>query len=257
MRRFDCFPFFNELDLLLVRLHELAPIIDRFVLVEATKTHSGHDKPLYFQENRDRFTPFLDKIVHVVAANLPQTGNPWDAEAFQRNAILIGLERCEPAPDDLITICDADEIPRRTAIESFVGEVAALGMPLYYYYLNCLTGGHWSSGRICRYGRLREPNALRSNGEPLPGLPDAGWHFSYLGGPEAVRQKLEAFAHQEFNRPEYLANIARAIERGRPVWDLGGEGGRFQRVPIDESYPAFIRENLDRFDRYIWPAGLL
>jgi beta-1,4-mannosyl-glycoprotein beta-1,4-N-acetylglucosaminyltransferase len=44
----DCFPFFKELDLLEIRLNELDPVIDYFVLVEASKTQSKLDKPFYF-----------------------------------------------------------------------------------------------------------------------------------------------------------------------------------------------------------------
>jgi beta-1,4-mannosyl-glycoprotein beta-1,4-N-acetylglucosaminyltransferase len=52
---YDCFPFFNELELLELRLHELAPVVDRHVLVEATVTHSGQPKPLHFADNEDPF----------------------------------------------------------------------------------------------------------------------------------------------------------------------------------------------------------
>jgi hypothetical protein len=38
---YDCFTFFNELELLELRLHELAGVVDKFVLVEATQTHSS------------------------------------------------------------------------------------------------------------------------------------------------------------------------------------------------------------------------
>ena len=40
-RVFDGFSFFQELDMLEVRLHELAPVVHRFVIVEAQLTHAG------------------------------------------------------------------------------------------------------------------------------------------------------------------------------------------------------------------------
>jgi hypothetical protein len=55
---YDCFPFFNELELLEVRLNELDGLVDKFVLVEATRTFAGQPKSLYFAENRDRFAAF-------------------------------------------------------------------------------------------------------------------------------------------------------------------------------------------------------
>ena len=44
MKIIDCFIFYNELDMLELRLTELNDIVDYFVLVECTKTHSNSDK---------------------------------------------------------------------------------------------------------------------------------------------------------------------------------------------------------------------
>ena len=60
---FDCFTFFNELELLELRLELLSTVVDRFIIVEASKTHSGLGKPFYFEENRARFSRFEDKII--------------------------------------------------------------------------------------------------------------------------------------------------------------------------------------------------
>ena len=46
MRVVDTFPFFNELDLLEIRLNLLDPYVDCFILSEATKTFSGLDLSL-------------------------------------------------------------------------------------------------------------------------------------------------------------------------------------------------------------------
>ena len=67
----DCFIFFNELDALELRLEELDPVVDRFVLVEARTTFTGQAKPLVFAEHRGRFAKFLPKLVHVVVDELP------------------------------------------------------------------------------------------------------------------------------------------------------------------------------------------
>ena len=63
---YDCFSFFNELDLLEIRLNVLKDVVDKFVLVEATRTHTGAEKSLYFKENEARFSAFRDRIVHIV-----------------------------------------------------------------------------------------------------------------------------------------------------------------------------------------------
>lgn len=89
---YDVFPFFNELDLLEIRLNHLAPFVDYFVITEATMTHAGNLKPLYFHENRDRFSKFEGKIIHQVVDDFPSTLNTFERDWFQRNEVKPVLE---------------------------------------------------------------------------------------------------------------------------------------------------------------------
>ena len=109
MAVWDCFTFFNELDILELRLAELDPVVDRFVVAEATRTFSNEPKPLHFADNRQRFSRWLPKITHVIIDDLPAEGDAWDREAFQRNTVARGLG--DARPDDVIMISDVDEIP--------------------------------------------------------------------------------------------------------------------------------------------------
>lgn len=112
MKIYDCFTFFNELDLLEMRFNILNDKVDFFVLVEATKTHSGEKKELFFERNRDRFSNFSNKIIHIIVDDLPEikNGDRWLLENFQRDAIMRGLSGC--GGNDIIVISDLDEIPR-------------------------------------------------------------------------------------------------------------------------------------------------
>ena len=47
-RVYDCFTFNNEYDVLKIRLNELSSVVDRFVVVEGTRTFSGINKKLTF-----------------------------------------------------------------------------------------------------------------------------------------------------------------------------------------------------------------
>ena len=62
---YDCIPFFNELDILNLRLHILDPIVDKFIIEEATVTFSGQPKELCFEKNKDMFREFLPKIEYI------------------------------------------------------------------------------------------------------------------------------------------------------------------------------------------------
>jgi len=118
---YDCFVFFNELELLKVRFEELYDKVDHFVLVEAKQTFCGDPKPLYFAENAECFAQYKHKIIHVVVEEFPPPTNNlehedwWVRHEFQLNAALRGLESCNS--DDIIMISDLDEIPHREAID--------------------------------------------------------------------------------------------------------------------------------------------
>ena len=104
---FDGFTFFNETEVLKLRLTELWDVVDRFILVEAPYTHTGNKKPLYYGDNLETFQPFSSKIIHVVVDDLPRDSNPWVPENFQREAIRRGLS--EASSEDWVMVSDVDD----------------------------------------------------------------------------------------------------------------------------------------------------
>lgn len=231
---YDCFPFFNELDLLEIRLNSLAPYVDRFVLCEMGITHSGKPKPLYFDENKGRFKDF--PITHIITWDdkgyRPEqgklSGDAWRLEHLQRERLLLGLENCKP--DDMILVSDLDEIPN---MENFTGEEGAFKQKLYYYYLNCFTNtGLWKGTQSILYKNIKTMSHLRNRRNHRPTVvPDGGWHFSTLGTPEQIIYKIESFAHTELDTEEYKKGIA---EHRKNLKDPYG------RVPRGwENYPEY------------------
>src|SRR5574344_1214689 len=114
MKIFDCFTFFNEIELLKFRIELLYSVVDYFVIVECSKTQTGNDKPYYFLEHKEEFSKYRDKIKYFQADNPPSlektTGENWTIENYQRNSILSGLITLNPQNDDLIILSDLDEM---------------------------------------------------------------------------------------------------------------------------------------------------
>ena len=96
MKIIDGFTFYNELDMLYYRLSVLDDVVDYFIIVEATKTHAGKDKPLFFEDNKHLYEKFMHKIIHIVDEELivPDTtkNEQWYNEIHQRDEIKKGLE---------------------------------------------------------------------------------------------------------------------------------------------------------------------
>lgn len=254
----DCFTFFNELDLLEIRLHELSPVVDGFVLIESPTTHAGNAKPLYFEQNRERFREFLPKIRHLVPKLA--AGDAAGREREQRAAMLTALADC--GDDDLLIFSDADEIVSAAALRSFRagggGAPAVVQQHFSYYYVNS-RGGMWNGSRIFTAGQFRsrpDPTYWRYRPEGYAQtVADGGWHFSYLGGVEAIQAKLKSFAHHEldrapFNDPGFI----------RTMMAVGGDlflrhDDCFRSEPLDDTYPQHLRDRQEQFAHLIHPGG--
>ncbi len=282
---YDCFSFFNELDILEIRLNTLNEVVDKFVLVEAPWTHTGHPKPLYFEENKQRFAPFLDKIIHIVASEPPVSPdktdreNAWIRENWQRNQIVRGLS--DAKPDDILIIADLDEIPDPKILQTLsVPNNVVFNCILRYYgfYLNyhnvaypnwaggpqLLNLATFTSSETYKQSSYTEECPQNANSIPsatlirfIPNkksIKNAGWHFSSIGGVQAVQKKIASFAHTEFtclvNDPEKLKKI---ILSGKGFF---GFGDRFMPEPLQNGFPQFLVDNADRFSNLLLPADM-
>lgn len=251
---YDCFTFFDELMLLEIRLKELEPVVDKFVLVESTHTHSGRTKRLYYDEVKDGevFAPFKNKIIHIIVDEQPDTDR-WVNERAQRNAIVRGLS--DAKPEHIIIVSDIDEIVNRNAIP-FMSKAfgpARLVMKFFYYYFNCRSvNNDWFFAAFCRLKDYKTANFLRignNNGYHQQVLTNAGWHFSYLVPPEEIPGKLESFAHSEYDT-DYFKDVNRlrkCLAEGRDI--LERPDMKFAVEALDA--PRCVMENIDKYRDYI------
>jgi beta-1,4-mannosyl-glycoprotein beta-1,4-N-acetylglucosaminyltransferase len=213
MKIFDAFIFFNELDLLDIRLEELYNDIDFFIICESTKTLQNKDKPLYFLENKKRYEKYLDKIVHHVFEP-KEFPHQWYIEFEQRNAIK--QANFKMSDEDIFLLSDADEIVRAECIQfirnnkqMFVNPCTCV-MQMSYYYINTVIQEPYDHknwrGTVIMPKHFFDSKSLsdcRLVKDSLPNLWNAGWHFSFLGGAEKVKLKIESFGHSELNNHNY------------------------------------------------------
>lgn len=239
---FDCFTFFNENDLLALRMEELDGLVETHVLVQARQTFRGKDKPDYL--DYQRFQPLIDsgKLRVYEIAKFPRfITTTWGREGYQRDEIELALETLSVKDEDTIILSDIDEIPRRSAVESVnVGpnQMYRFRMNKYSYAINMLTDEGNTSAKIfsARFLRTSTPQVIREM-MPTDIIENGGWEFSSLGTAEDIYTKLTSFAHDEFDHmisPEYLAQ---QIANGKDL--LGREIG-MQLVEIDETWPVAV-----------------
>ncbi len=270
---FDCFPFFNELDLLEIRLEELYEVVDHFVIVEAEETFSGKPKPFNLEENFERFAKFKPKITYIKMHRLPEDMGSWEREHAQKEKLIEGLANCRDS--DIVLLSDLDEIVSADAVRRIrqhppaPGEVYCLELRYFQFFLNLEVPRLWTRmgpraarrntfNSIRNLRRVRPPihklmqNMLRSAKASYhmrriikrTMMHDAGWHFSWLGGYEKVALKANAIPKHS-NLPTDMGTLSGAE---RVVEDALNN---LQIRKIGSDFPKPVREKRDRYSHLI------
>jgi len=291
MKIFDTFMFFNELDLLEIRLKFLYPNVDFFIISECNETFSGRKKDFLFEKNKKRFEKFSDKIIYQKLDNVPKSfdkfskpfysnfkksyvhkhnGVPliklsksFQNEVYQRDSIIEPLLKLAQA-NDIIIMSDLDEIPNPDTLKSAISYVSNYDKLVHFeqtwfmYYLNNFCDNKWYGTHLCKFSYLKKhsidllqfhkEDKLKLSGGKI--FKNAGWHFNNLMSPESISLKLRTFAHKEYSGNEFSSPDLIKEKINKKI-DLFNRGHKYKVINLDNNFPKYILDNLERFKEYI------
>lgn len=288
-RTFLCFPFFNELEILKLKLEECYNVVDYIILSESSKTHSGLDKPFYFQDHLDEFVKYSNKIIYSTRTNTPNsyTNLPLYSENLAEQVVFDKIKKMDWWPkgvesygrdtyekemllaclipyaseDDIVIFGDADEIPSAKVIteikENFnKDQIYNLEHKFYWYYLNILKSDEtWLGNRITSFRTFYNTSCCELRVRPRGiNIPNAGWHFSYMGGSDRIKTKIQSFGEQTVNKPEYTNNISTRVANClKEQKDLYGRPAKFEKVAINyENHPKYLVDHREEFRELLY-----
>ncbi len=252
---YDLLPFSGEYDLLEIRFNILSPIVDKFIIVEGVETFSGNTKILYWIErDRERFEEWEGKVEYCLVSDYtnPEINEqikaredyvnapPFQRAFYQKEMLRKTLEKLNPNDEDLVYYGDADEIWKPKEIDDQVYKLRQLA---YSYFLNNRSQEDWRGTIVTKWKNLKNGclNDMRAN--PVNILEDGGWHFTNLGGLEAIKRKIESYDHQEVNVDWVKNGLGEKIELNV---DFLGRG--YKMWKDDSQLPHFILENKERYN---------
>ena len=120
----DCFPYFNEKEILELRIATLYDHVDGFLITDANRTHRGEEKPFTVLDTLKELGISDEKIqvLHVELPPYEEAPDPWIRERGQRDALGVGLHML---PDDIVFISsDCDEIVNPAKLSELIDLVA-------------------------------------------------------------------------------------------------------------------------------------
>jgi beta-1,4-mannosyl-glycoprotein beta-1,4-N-acetylglucosaminyltransferase len=257
MKIFDCFMYFDEEQVLDLRLNVLYKDVDYFVIVESIYNHKGEKRDLLF--DIQKFQKFSDKIIYLIYDKIPKLVKPINnsenendkdgkyimnalyRENAQRNYILEGLKNAKK--DDLILISDVDEIPKLSSINlNYIkDEIILFKQDMFYYKYNlALPNFKWTGTKAVKKKRLISPQWLRNVKDRkypyyridtffsdkkymhIKIINDGGWHFSNIKSPEMIEHKLRSYLHhREFDQVSLsVEEINELVKKKQAIYDL-------------------------------------
>jgi beta-1,4-mannosyl-glycoprotein beta-1,4-N-acetylglucosaminyltransferase len=263
--------FYNEFDLLDLKIDEELGVVDRLYIVEANQSYQANPKEL-FLKNNEKYRNEQIEVQFLIDKMMPKIDTGWTPknknQRIQRN---YSVDVIPYEDDDVIIVTDMDEINRREDISKIVDAARKYGCVRiaqrgYYYKINlarttkkgwlgpfALTGEYVRS--LKEQGQ--EIQDVRGNRQKISNVVETeGKHFSFLMEPELIAHKIDNFSHNEFNRVRFkdLEQIQYRIDNLIDPFDRTTKDGTLRRLfktEIDDTYPKTILNNLEEWEKYI------
>ena len=270
----DTFLFYNELDLLKVRLAYLGEHVDQFIITEANIDFAGKPKPFLLNADLIRSLPFSEKIVyHQEFIDLDslawrykriryqnrKSKFLWKIQDAQRNSLLKPLRNY--SKNDIVIFSDLDEFPAIPALHAAIKALnlsyskpdrLALSLQQLFFYFNINSCAH----EDLFYGSVITKNAaffhfkphkLRAKKNDLLHIEEGGWHFSYFMDEEKIINKVlaisdvEGLSHfKQLSVDEVRFKVKNKLDLYDRAIPLGGKPAN----PIPEHLIELIRKHL-------------
>jgi len=277
----DVVTYNGERDMWDIRYNILKDYVDEFIVVEFDKTFSGKDKPWYFMEVREGeeykyknknvvycqcTEPYYEKY-YEEARKSPNTqygkgADHWIREWAQKEVIKDCLADLNKTPefniedDDIVFIGDADEIwnPEmflpKWKIPTDKKTLTKLKLKVYTYWLNNRSNEEFWGIMSGFYKDIKGEclNHLRTNA--IKTLDEWGWHFTSMGGPEALKKKLQdSYTKESYATKEVIDNLEQNIKNNKDFL------GRDFTYRIDESeWPEYLKKNKKKYRKLCYPS---
>lgn len=264
----DIFSFNGELDVLEIRLNVLYDFVDQFIICESDETFTGLKKPLYYEENKERYLKWWPKIRSfrmasgdpILAREASKSpGVPplhwWVREFTQKESMRYALTHLYD--EDTVFIGDVDEIWNPLHIP-FPGERWKLEQTVHSYFLNNRSSEWWEGTSVMPYRdiKLDTLDNLRAHDThrkymQAPTFKNKGWHFTNMYGNDAekIKEKLNSYSHQEFNEPFFTDKISDQIKTNKDFI-----GRPFTFTIDEEGLPPYVLANKTKY-AHLWKVG--
>ena len=262
---FDCITFFDNNYMFDFRYNVLKDYVDYFIVCESIFDHRGKPKEKNFIKKD--FYDYNKVKYFILDKPFPKNNSIWENQAIQREFLLKSTDFADG--EDYIFFSDPDEIPKPEFLTNFqLKKKYGIFMQKFFNFKFNLYNkyeGPWEGTRVCKKKNLKSIDFMRQKVKSknlkysffrfdkersIQIFNNAGWHFNNILNPEEISLKLKTFAHSKFASENYSSPsvIKKNIEKKN---DLFGRGHIYEKVEIDNTFPKYLINNQDKFNKFI------
>ncbi|MDA7830853.1 glycosyl transferase family 17 [Candidatus Pelagibacter sp.] len=262
---YDCITFFDNNFIFNLRYSILKDFVDYFIVCESKFDHKGKPKKINFIKNENYEKKNIRHIV--LEKPFPKNNDAWENQAIQREFLLSNLSDIND--DDYIFFSDPDEIQTPEILINFeLKKKYGIFMQKTFNYKFNLFNKYespWEGTRVCKKKNLKSINFMRQKVKSknlthsffridkeknIEIFNNGGWHFNNMLSPEEISLKLKTFAHTEFSSEEF-SSIKIIEEKIEKRIDLFNRHHTYKAVEIDDTFPKYLLENLNKYEKFI------
>jgi beta-1,4-mannosyl-glycoprotein beta-1,4-N-acetylglucosaminyltransferase len=209
LKVYDSFLFSSELDLLEIRLNELDPVVDHFIILEANCAFMGVPKPYIFDQKKHlpEFAKFAHKLRYVkvdLAKDCSNILKSFDQERFLRSKLIQEARNAGAKDGDLFLMSDLDEIVRRDVAqllkECDFGARTHISVDSFRYSFEFR---NWPEITVEPHASIigKVPDSqifLRNAYLTRQIIGDGGWHCSWcIRSIDSIIFKMKSYSHSD------------------------------------------------------------
>lgn len=209
----DSFIYFQESQMLCVRLFRMNEFVDYFLIIVSNTTFSGAQQNISFSRYESFINCYRKKIIMYYVSHPLSCRNAWCREKYQRNSVSDAIKLLHIENESLILISDIDEIPTSNAMKYIIKyppqDLYVLRGYIYYYNYRHKMNYNWSGVIVVKavkcnnIQKYQDKRIMLSYKHSIPIYPSIT-HCSYCYETiELMIKKLKSFSHVEFNKPPY------------------------------------------------------
>ena len=249
----DTLLFNDEFDMLDIHLAITSHYVDRWIVLEASRTFSGIPKPYNLLDNIEKYQKQWGDVIEVVTLELDETQTNLICESMMRRALQPALDRY--SSEDIVIHGDLDEIINPNKFDDIIAlmdkhnKPVTCGFDMYMYRLDQKADRGWKGSVVARNRMFNTPHELykgtnlkRKDRSHCVGLKEpVGWHWTWMGNDDLVRNKVRSCIESQHRDPEQVLAAFKDLDTVSAI------NHKCTTTLIKPDYPTVVLEVLKNY----------